>query len=79
MKKIDINKHHLVPKHVLLNDKEREEMLKQFDITLSNLPRISSIDPAIQVLNANPGDVVKIIRESLTAGESIYYRVVVKG
>lgn len=36
-------------------------------------------DPAIKLLNCKVGDVIKIIRRSETAGETEYYRVVVKG
>jgi len=36
-------------------------------------------DPVIQNLGGNVGDVVEIIRKSPVAGESVYYRVVVKG
>jgi DNA-directed RNA polymerase subunit H len=33
----------------------------------------------VKILGAKPGDVVKIIRNSETAGESVYYRIVIKG
>jgi DNA-directed RNA polymerase subunit H (RpoH/RPB5) len=36
-------------------------------------------DPAIKHLNPKIGDVVRIRRKSVTAGETEYYRVVVKG
>lgn len=68
-----------MPKHILINENERDELLKKYGITLNNLPRIISNDPAIKELNAKPGDVIKIVRTSMTAGESIYYRVVSKG
>ena len=42
------------------------------------MPRIKVNDPAIKHLNPKPGDVVKIIRRSITAGEYVYYRVVVE-
>ncbi|MEM7821610.1 MAG: DNA-directed RNA polymerase subunit H [Candidatus Aenigmatarchaeota archaeon] len=79
MKEIDIQKHDLVPKHILLNEQEKEEVLKKYGITLKQLPRILSSDPMVKLLNGKPGDVVKIIRKSPTAKETIYYRVVVKG
>ena len=79
MKQLDITKHELVPKHILLNDKEKEDVLKQFGIVLKQLPRMHATDPVIQILNGKPGDVVKIIRKSSTAGETIYYRVITKG
>jgi DNA-directed RNA polymerase subunit H len=42
------------------------------------LPRILETDPAIKEMSPKPGDVVKIVRKSETAGESVYYRVVIK-
>lgn len=79
MKKIDIEKHELVPKHTILNEQEKEEVLKRYGITLRQLPRILVSDPVIKLLNGKPGDVVKITRKSPTAGETVYYRVVIKG
>ena len=79
MKELDITKHELVPKHILLTDKEKEELLKRYGITLRQLPRMSTSDPIAKLLNCKIGDVVKIIRKSETAGETDYYRVVVKG
>lgn len=72
-------KHELVPKHILLNEKEKEDMLKSFGINPRQIPRIPSSDPVIVVLNGKPGDIVKIVRKSMTAGETTYYRVIIKG
>jgi DNA-directed RNA polymerase subunit H len=79
LKKIEIEKHHMVPRHVVLNDEEKNEVLKRYKVTLRQLPRILITDPAIVGKNPQVGDVVKIIRESQTAGETVYYRVVVGG
>ena len=79
MKEFDITKHDIVPKHELLNDKEKEEVLKTFGIVLRQLPRILDTDPMVKILNAKIGDVVKITRKSETAGEAVYYRVIIKG
>ena len=79
MKEVDITKHRLVPKHELLNEKEKEELLKRYGVTIRQLPRILASDPAIQKLNAKIGDIIKITRKSPTAGEATYYRVVKKG
>lgn len=76
MKKIDITKHALIPKHSKLSDKEKEELLKNYNIVVSNLPRIYKSDSAVEPLGAKPGDVIKIVRKSPTAGESVFYRVV---
>jgi len=79
VKKLEISKHELVPKHILLSEEEKEDVLKKYGITLRQLPRILETDPAIKEMNAKPGDVVKIIRKSPNAGESLYFRVVIKG
>ncbi len=76
---MEIEKHELVPKHILLNEKEKEELLKNYGITIKDLPRILSSDPMAKALNAKVGDIIKIIRKSPTAEVSEYYRVVVKG
>lgn len=78
-KEFDITKHSVVPKHELLDDRQKEEVLGQFGIALRQLPRILDTDPMIKVLGGKAGDVVRISRKSDTAGESIYYRVVIKG
>lgn len=78
LKKLEVDKHQLVPKHILLTEREKEELLQKYGINLRQLPRISLEDAAIREMNPKIGDVVKIVRKSVTAGESEYYRVVVK-
>ncbi len=70
--------HVLVPSHRLLSDEEKEELLNRLNIKLKNLPFIHLKDPAIKGLGGKVGDVVEIKRKSVTAGESIYYRVIVE-
>lgn len=77
-KEFDITKHSLVPKHELLDDKQKEEVLKKYGITLRQFPRMLETDPMAVMLAAKPGDVLKIARKSETAGETTYYRVVIK-
>ncbi len=36
-------------------------------------------DPLAQSAGAKPGDILKIVRESPTAGETVVYRLVVPG
>ncbi len=76
-KEVNIQDHVLVPKHILLTPEEVDRLLAQFNITRKQMPRISSKDPTIQSLNVKKGDVIKIVRDSVTALESMYYRVVV--
>lgn len=79
MKNVDIRKHMLVPEHSKLTKKEIQELLEKYNITVNELPKILSTDPAIEKLNAKLGDIIKITRDSPTAGVSIYYRVVING
>jgi len=75
---IEIIEHELVPKHEILSDKEKEEILKIFEASLDQLPKILISDPVVKMVEAKLNDVIKITRESPTAGESVYYRVVVE-
>ena len=68
-----------MPKHALLTDNEKQELLNKYKITVRQLPRILVNDSVIQNLGGKIGDVVKIARNSPVAGESLYYRVVVRG
>jgi DNA-directed RNA polymerase subunit H (RpoH/RPB5) len=77
-KEIDVSKHELVPKHEIATEKEKEELIKKYG-SLKNFPRIYSTDPQVKLLNAKPGDLIKIIRKNEITGESVYYRVVVEG
>jgi len=79
MKDINIRKHMLVPEHSKLNKKEIQELLEKYNLALNELPKILLTDPAIEKLNVKPGDIIKITRDSLTAGISIYHRVVING
>jgi len=71
--------HILIPVHKKLSEKETEEILKKYNITVKELPKILSSDPAIAELDVKEGDVVKVMRKSRTAGESSYYRGVLNG
>jgi DNA-directed RNA polymerase subunit H (RpoH/RPB5) len=74
----NIFEHILVPKHELLSEKEAKEVLKQYNINKFQLPAIKAADPAAKAIGAKPGRIVKIYRESPTAGMHIVYRVVVE-
>lgn len=77
MTKFEVQKHVLVPKHTKLSEKERKEIFEKYAIEVENLPRIFKTDPAILHLDVKDGDVIKIIRKSPTAGETVFYRRVV--
>ena len=77
-KEFNVLTHELVPKHVIIKDDELKEVLEKFNITKEQLPKIGEKDPTMKAIGAEEGDVVKIIRDSPTAGTSLYYRLVVK-
>ena len=75
----DVNKHILVPKHSKISDAEKEKLLQVYNVTIKELPKIYKADAALAKIDTKAGDIIKIERESKTAGTSAYYRVVVEG
>jgi DNA-directed RNA polymerase subunit H len=63
--------HILQPKHIKLNEKEAEALIKKINVSKAQLPKILSTDPALPE-GCAVGDIIKIERKS---GE--YHRVVV--
>ena len=78
MSEVDILKHQLVPKHEILKPEEREKLLADLKIQPYQLPWIKLSDPVVKRIGAKTGDIIKITRESPTAGKTIAYRVVVE-
>ncbi len=75
--KIRLQDHILVPKHEVLSKEEAEEVLKTLGVKPEQLPKIRADDPIAKEIGAKVGDIVRIIRESPTAGKSIAYRLVI--
>jgi len=73
-KKFDVTKHELVPKHVIISEKEKKELTDKYKLSIPNFPRVLVSDPAIGHLKAKEGDIIKVIRPSSTAGEAVFYR-----
>jgi DNA-directed RNA polymerase subunit H len=69
--------HDSVPKHTLLSPEESEVVLRTYGIESSQLPKIHVTDPAAKEIGAKVGDVIKIIRRSPTAKQSVFYRLVI--
>ncbi|MDI6846938.1 MAG: DNA-directed RNA polymerase subunit H [Candidatus Bathyarchaeia archaeon] len=74
----NIFEHELVPKHEILTPKEREQLLARYKVQPYQLPQIKASDPAVTIIGAKPGDILRVIRKSSTAGEHIAYRYVVE-
>lgn len=77
-KKFNVLEHELVPDHILLTEEETQELLKKYNITRGQLPKIKTSDVVVKQIDAKPGDVLKIIRKSLTAGKAVAYRLVIE-
>jgi len=75
----NIFKHKLVPKHEILSPEEAKELLEKYRVKPYQLPHIKASDVVAIAIGAKPGDVLKITRNSLTAGKYISYRYVVSG
>lgn len=68
----------LVPKHEVLDPADAERILKEYDVTKDELPKIKKSDSALTKLKPKPGDIIKITRNNPFTGESYYYRVVIE-
>ena len=68
--------HILQPKHTKLKTEEVEKLLKKYNISLSQLPKISKKDPQIDVEGIEIGDVLQFERDIGDVAEK-YFRVVV--
>jgi len=71
--------HVLVPKHEIVKPDERKKLLLEYRVEPYQLPRLKASDPAVMAIGAKPGDIVRIIRDSPTAGKYVSYRYVVEG
>ncbi|MEF8800413.1 MAG: DNA-directed RNA polymerase subunit H [Halolamina sp.] len=74
---VDVSQHELVPEHTLLDEPAVEEVLEEYQVKRTNLPKIKRRDPALPD-DAEPGDVVRIERDSRTTDTAVIYRLVVQ-
>jgi len=74
----DLFEHKLVPKHEILTEKEKEQLLSQYRVQPYQLPQIKASDPAVKAIDAQPGDILRVIRKSSTAGIHVAYRYVIE-
>lgn len=76
-KGFDVTKHELVPEHEVLTEEEAEEVLDEHEIEATQLPKLKSKDPVAKEIGAETGDIVRVKRDSPTAGEKEAYRYVI--
>jgi DNA-directed RNA polymerase subunit H len=74
----DLFEHKLVPMHEIITEEETKQLLAQYRVQPYQLPQIKASDPAVKAIGAKPGDVLRVIRKSATAGEHVAYRYVVE-
>ena len=71
----NVSRHSLVPKHIKMTDRDIKDLLERYMLLSKySLPAISVADPMAKYLGLRIGDVVKILRPSQSAGESVAYR-----
>lgn len=72
---VDVTQHELVPDHRILDGDTVDEVLDEYDINRTDLPKIKATDPALPT-EAAPGDVIEITRDSRTTDQATVYRLV---
>ncbi len=79
MVELDVRRHVLVPKHEILPAEQAKEVLEKYRVTPHQLPLIKASDPVAKAIGAKPGQILRITRDSPTAGRATAYRYVVEG
>lgn len=74
---VDVSTHELVPDHTVLEEDELDDVMEEYNIRKTDLPKITRSDPALPD-DAAVGDVVEITRDSRTTDEAVVYRLVVE-
>jgi DNA-directed RNA polymerase subunit H (RpoH/RPB5) len=74
---INIVDHRDVPKHEVITEEEKNEILEKYHIKENNLPNILREDAMAIYLGLTPGEVVRILRPSPTSGTYVSYRICV--
>jgi DNA-directed RNA polymerase I, II, and III subunit RPABC1 len=74
----DISKHRKVPRHRIITNDEKNEVLKEFNISDSSyLPKIDSQDPMAKWIGARPSDVIEVVGLCESSGLNRRYRLCV--
>jgi DNA-directed RNA polymerase I, II, and III subunit RPABC1 len=71
---VNVTQHVFVPKHRVLTQDEKYQLLERYKVVTRQLPCILKTDPVARYLGLESGDIVKILRPSETAGHYVTYR-----
>lgn len=74
---INITEHELVPQHIKLSAEEKQELFSRYKLEDNLLTKLLITDPISRYYGYKRGDVIKIIRNSETAGRYVTHRLVV--
>lgn len=74
---VDVSQHNMVPDHSVVDDEELDGVLEEYNIKVTDLPKIKRTDSALPD-DAEVGDVIKIVRDSRTTDSATVYRLVVE-
>jgi len=74
---VDVSNHELVPEHNVLDEAAVEDVMEEYNIKKTDLPKIKRTDPALPD-EAEIGDVIEIVRDSRTTDRAVIYRLVVE-
>jgi DNA-directed RNA polymerase subunit H len=74
---VDVSDHELVPEHRILDEEDLDDVLAEYDIDRTDLPKIKRTDSALPD-GAEVGDVIEIVRNSRTTDRAVVYRLVVE-
>ncbi len=75
---LDVLNHEMVPDHQIMDAEEVTDLLATYHISLEQLPKMYHDDPAVKAIGGDVGNVIRITRDSRTAGRAEAYRLVVK-
>lgn len=73
---VNVTEHILVPEHLVLTPSEKAELLARYKLKDHQLPRMQIGDTIARYFGLRKGDVIKIIRPSVTSGRYVTYRIV---
>ena len=67
----------LVPRHEIIPAEKAQEIFAKYGADAKKFPQILRDDPMVEEIGAKKGDLIKIVRKSMTAGRATYFRIVV--